>query len=79
MSEVICSSCAKPKDKLIPTPSKLMPIRLYLCQSCVDRQLEPRFTIILRARTDKNLDAVADYIKDHRYLGNTITAEEVTV
>lgn len=51
-------------------------VLLYMCQSCLDEKLEPRWVIILCGRQN-GADSVRDYIVKRRYIGKTIFAEEL--
>lgn len=74
---MLCSCCGKQKADLHPKKSKLLPtMMLYLCNDCIKAKREPRFLIILTARA-KGTAAVADYIKNRRYVGDKIAADEV--
>jgi hypothetical protein len=72
-----CSSCDQPKQKLFPKESSLIRgVTLYLCRTCIDKKMEPRWTIILAGRRD-GPDSVRDFIVKQRYLGKKIEAEEI--
>jgi hypothetical protein len=72
-----CSSCDQPKAELHPKKSSLLTgMTLYMCKSCIDSKYEPRWIIILAGRKN-GPDAVRDFIVKNRYVGKTITAEEV--
>jgi hypothetical protein len=75
-----CTVCRRPKASLRTRKSKLNPgMSLLLCNECFEEKREPRFLIILIAR-DQNrggLRAVRDYIRNHRYYGEKIKAEEI--
>jgi hypothetical protein len=72
-----CTSCQKQKFKLRPRKSKLMPsTTLFLCNDCFDGKYEPRFAIILHGK-QFGLDSVAEYIRNHRYVGESIVAREL--
>lgn len=49
---------------------------LYMCQVCIDQKFEPRWVIILGGRQN-GPESVRDYILKHRYVGKTISAEEL--
>jgi len=51
--------------------------RLLICNKCDVAKKEPRGFIIIVAQT-RGADAVADYIKNERYVGKPITAKEIT-
>lgn len=73
---MICSSCGKPRNELTPKKSTLLPfIELFLCNQCVREKKEPRYVVILAGRQN-GLAAISDYLKNHRYEGEVITAKE---
>lgn len=81
ISGMKCTVCRKPKHTLRPRMSKLKPdMQMMLCAECFDEKREPRYLIVLIARDRRNggLAAVRDYIRQHRYYGDKITAEEIT-
>lgn len=51
-------------------------ISLNLCQTCIDSGYEPRWVIILAARSN-GTDSVKNYIINKRYVGQTITGIEI--
>ena len=72
-----CSVCKKPKDELKARVSKLNPgTRLFLCAHCLSNKFEPRWLIVVTARTN-GPSSVRDYLKNHRYVGDKITADEI--
>jgi hypothetical protein len=74
---MLCYSCGKQKNELQPKKSDIMVgATLLMCQTCVDSKFEPRWVIILCGR-QKGPESVRDYIIKHRYVGKTITAEEL--
>jgi len=74
---MICYSCGKNKNELGPFQSEILKgTTLYMCQTCVDSRFEPRWVIILGGR-QKGPEHVKDYITKRRYVGKTITAEEL--
>lgn len=78
-TDLTCTVCRKHKANLRPRKSKLMPnMPMFLCTDCFDGKFEPRFAVILVARDpDQGLSAVRDYIRNHRYYGDKIRAEEL--
>lgn len=72
-SDMRCTVCKKPKHSLRPRKSKLMPggQSMFLCEECFVNKREPRWAIILVARSD-GPEAVADWVKNHRYVGEPI-------
>ena len=72
-----CYSCNKQKANLEPTKSALIQgTTLFLCASCIELKFEPRWVIIL-AGIQNGPEYVRDYVIKHRYVGHTITAEEL--
>jgi len=47
-----------------------------MCTECIENKREPRYLIILVGRMEGHLK-VADYIKNHRYVGEDILAKEI--
>jgi len=81
MSDVagmVCTSCGKPKNQLKQKRSKALPgVPMYICQDCIDNKREPRGFIVLAGR-EQGLDHVSYWIKPKRYVGEDITARELT-
>ncbi len=52
---------------------------MLLCNRCYEAKFEPRWAVILVARDTENggLEKVRDYIRNHRYFGDKIRAEEI--
>ena len=72
-----CSSCRKQKNVLHAKQSTLLPgINIFMCQSCIDLEHEPRWTIILAGRHG-GFNKISAYIIDKRYTGKPILAEEI--
>lgn len=78
MDKILCYSCKKTKNKLSVKKSTLMPINLFMCDSCISDKLEPRWVVILSGRQN-GIDAVRDVVTKRRYLGETISAEELMI
>lgn len=75
---MICQSCSKDKNELFPKKSSLMnKTTLLMCQGCIDHGMEPRFLIVLLGRS-RGIDTVRDFIVKRRYIGEEITAVELT-
>jgi hypothetical protein len=52
---------------------------MFLCGECFEAKREPRFAVILVAR-DREHDGLArarEYIRNHRYYGDKIRADEL--
>jgi hypothetical protein len=52
-----------------------MDMTLLLCNDCLKKKMEPRFVIVLYGRSN-GFDSVAEYIRNRRYVGDEILAEE---
>lgn len=79
-TDLKCTVCRRHKANLRHRKSKLKPgMSLFLCSECFEAKREPRFLVILVARDSKDggLVKVRDYIRNHRYYGEKIRAEEL--
>jgi len=76
VSNVVCSSCRQPRNELKKRKSKLISAPILLCNVCIDKRREPRYAIILAARSN-GVDTVRWYLKNHAYCGDEITASEL--
>ena len=76
-SGMLCTVCQGQKYTLRPRKSKLIEtLQLLLCDACFTAKREPRWAIILVARA-QGVDAVADYVKHERYIGDPILLDEL--
>lgn len=74
---MLCYSCGKPKNDLNSKKSTLLPgIVLLMCSTCIDSKFEPRWVIILAARSN-DASFVRDFIVKRRYVGNEISGSEL--
>ena len=71
-----CSVCSKDKFELTPKKSRLTGTALFLCTECIESKREPRYLIIIYGRQN-GFDSVSEYIKQRRYTGKDILAEEL--
>ena len=78
MEKILCYSCNKSKNNLVMRKSVLLPINLFICETCTVSKFEPRWVIILSARQNV-LDNIKDYILKKKYIGKEIAATEVIV
>ena len=78
MEKILCYSCSKTKNKLNVRKSILIPINLFMCETCITSKFEPRWVVILAGR-QLGSDAVKEFIIKKRYIGNDITASELLV
>src|SRR5689334_2557284 len=75
-----CTVCQRQRHTLRLRKSKLNPnMQMFLCNECFDAKREPRFLVILIARDRQHggLEKVRDYIRNHKYYGDKIRAEEL--
>jgi hypothetical protein len=76
-SNALCTVCRRQRHKLTPRKSKLKTNQtMFLCEECYAEKREPRYLIVLMARS-QGLASVRDYIRQHRYYGDKIRAEEL--
>ena len=78
MEKILCYSCNKTKNKLNVRKSILIPINLFMCETCISSKFEPRWVVILAGR-QLGSDAVKEFIIKKKYIGNDITASELLV
>ncbi len=72
-----CTVCHGQKFKLRPRKSKLIPnVQMFLCDACFVGKKEPRWAIILVARSSGHV-AVSDWVKNNRYVGEPIMLDEL--
>jgi hypothetical protein len=72
-----CYSCGKQKNELHPKKSELLDgVSSLMCQTCIDSKFEPRWVVVLAARS-KGADIVRDFIIKRRYIGDEILANEL--
>jgi len=76
--KIFCYSCNKTKNKLNLKKSTLLNINLFLCQTCIDEKLEPRWVVLIAGR-QLGHESVKDFIQKRRYLGAEITASELLI
>lgn len=78
MEKILCYSCNKSKNNLVMRKSVLLPINLFICETCTVSKFEPRWVIILSGRQN-GLEHIKDYILKKKYIGKEIAATEVIV
>ncbi len=76
--KIFCYSCNKTKNKLNLKKSSLLPINLFLCQTCIDEKLEPRWVVLIAGRQNGH-ESVKDFIQKRKYIGSEITASELLI
>jgi hypothetical protein len=78
MEKILCYSCNKNKNELFVKKSSIIDINLFLCQSCIDKKLEPRWLVVLAGRSNGH-ESVREIVSKKRYIGNDITASELLI
>lgn len=49
---------------------------MFVCNTCFDGKLEPRWLIIITAQ-DEGIESVQEYLVKHRYVGDEIPAVDL--
>lgn len=76
-TDLTCTVCRRHRAQLRPRKSKLLPGRtLFLCTECFDGKREPRWAVIVTARSE-GVEAVRPWIRNRRYYGDKITLDEL--
>jgi hypothetical protein len=78
MEKILCYCCNKTKNKLNLKKSVLIPINLFMCETCISSRFEPRWVIILAGR-QLGSESVKEFIVKKKYIGSEITASELLV
>lgn len=77
MSEVVCACCGRQHADLRAQKSRLITdIKFMVCPTCKKGGFEPRYIIILVARSE-GPNRVAEYVRDHKYHGEPILGREM--
>lgn len=71
-----CAVCAKNKHQLRRRISKLNGQQMFVCNSCFDNKYEPRWLVIITGQQD-GIQAVQDYLLNHKYVGDEIPAADL--
>jgi hypothetical protein len=71
-----CAVCQKNKFRLHNRRSKLNGQPMFVCTTCFEAKLEPRWLVIIIAQ-EEGQDAVKDYIINHKYFGPEIPASDL--
>lgn len=75
--ELVCQSCGAQKMSLRKIKSSLITtMELVMCATCIASKYEPRFIVILAARTI-GMNGVKKFIIDRRYIGDEIPASDI--
>lgn len=76
-NEMVCTVCQEPKNELTPSRSQLLPqLMLLRCSTCNAGKKEPRWAILLTAKTMGN-KSVRRWVAGHLYVGEPIKLSEV--
>jgi hypothetical protein len=78
MEKILCYCCNKSKNKLSVKKSVLLPINLFMCESCLNDKLEPRWVVIIAGRQNGS-DHVKEFILKKKYVGLEISASELLI
>lgn len=71
-----CAVCSKHKFQLRARKSKLNGNQMFVCNTCFEGKYEPRWLVILTAQAE-GMEAVRDYILNHKYDGAEIPAADL--
>lgn len=79
-----CSSCGQQKKDLSAKPSALIGgMRLFMCNTCIEKGYEPRYLVILYMRSHREgagkKNKAKKYIADRLYVGEEIKASEIVI
>ena len=56
----------------------MLPINLFMCQTCIDNKFEPKWVILIAGRQNGH-ESVKEFIQKRRYIGEEITASELLI
>lgn len=77
-TRLLCQSCGEQKMSLQRVKSSLIKsMEVVMCASCIGDKYEPRFIIILAARSFGMNEIIKKIIVDDRYLGERISATDI--
>lgn len=71
-----CAVCQKNKYQLRNRKSKLNGQMMFVCNDCFENKLEPRWLVIITAQMD-GVQAVQDFLLNHKYVGPEIPAADL--
>lgn len=74
---LVCSCCGHQKNEVHSVPSKLLSAIFLLCPTCKEHKHEPRFAVILAARSPEPPKTLGPVIVDRTYCGEKIVIGEV--
>jgi len=76
--ELVCQSCSQQKMTLRKVRSSLInSMEIVMCSTCISNKLEPRYIVIIAARTSGIGNEVRRVISERRYLGEPIAASDI--
>lgn len=78
MDKILCYSCNKTKNKLSVKKSTVLPINLFMCETCINEKYEPRWVLVIAGRQFGS-DHVKEFILKRKYIGDEISASELLI
>lgn len=78
MEKILCYCCNKSKAQLNLVRSVLLGINLFMCESCKESKMEPRWVVLISGRQN-GPEYVKEFIAKKRYCGNEISAAELLI
>lgn len=73
-----CASCNELKANLTHRESlAIKGVRYMTCDSCIEKNLEPRHILILAMKSGHGIDIAGKIIEERRYIGPELVASEV--
>jgi len=78
VSNFLCSCCNHQRAELSPVESNLFNQQtLLMCNTCIDARHQPRWLIIIAARSTGMNNKITRLIRDQKYCGKEITGKEL--
>jgi hypothetical protein len=78
VSDFLCSCCNRQRSKLTPIETNLLKKQqLIMCSPCLESGHEPRWLIIISARSSGMTDELIKLIREEKYCGKVITGIEL--
>jgi hypothetical protein len=77
VERIKCHVCDEPKHELERHKSKVTGMDMFICKTCKQNGLEPRFMLIIGFNSGGTMrERATKYIKNRQYLGDTILLVE---
>jgi len=74
----VCQVCNNSKANLERITSRFVPgWEINICSTCKNKKYEPRFLLVLAARSGPMSDKLKSAIKSNLYCGESITADDI--